>query len=89
MKESTLDLMREASRSHERDIVCIVSMLEVEEEMADCLISLDGVDPTCAVPYCRESLRRSLAKCMRDRGMSYKSVCFSIKALRVSELTHV
>ncbi|EDY83232.1 hypothetical protein VDG1235_2857 [Verrucomicrobiia bacterium DG1235] len=74
MKESTLDLMREASSSHERDIVCIVSMLDVGEEMADFLISQGTVDPTCDVLCCRESLRRSLAKCLHDRRVSYSSV---------------
>ena len=42
LNESTLDLMRDASDSHERDIVCIVAMLDVGEEMADFLISQDG-----------------------------------------------
>ncbi len=87
--ESTLDLMRVASNSHERDVVCIVSMLDVGEEMADCLMSQDDVEPTCDVLRCRESLRRSLAKCMRDRGMNDKSVCFSPITLRDSELVRV
>ena len=87
--ESTLDLMRDASGSHERDIVCIVSMLDVSEEMADCLVSKEGVEATCDVLRCRESLRRSLAKCMRDRGMNDKSVCFSPITLRDPELARV
>lgn len=80
--ESTVSLMKQAKTSHQRDIVCIVSMLDVEDRMADYLVPGRMDNPTCDVLNCRETLRKNLAECIRYSDIKEKEVTFSLKDMR-------
>lgn len=87
--ESTLVLMREAKTSHERDMVCVVSMLDVPDSMGEFMIAGRKSDSTCDVLACREALKRSIEKRIHSSDIAEKNVCFSPLTLRGMELAYV
>lgn len=56
----TVELMKSASSDREKDLICVISMLDVDEAIADIMIREHMADAACDVLACRESLKRRL-----------------------------
>ena len=56
----TVSLMRKASSARDKDLICVISMLDIDDSIAEIMIREHLANATCDVLACRENLKRRL-----------------------------
>ena len=56
----TVKLMQSASTQRDKDLICVISMLDIDDSIAEIMIREHMADATCDVLACRENLKRRL-----------------------------
>ncbi|HEX9783969.1 MAG TPA: hypothetical protein VGA56_14705 [Opitutaceae bacterium] len=56
----TIELLRHARSTREKELVCVVSMLDLDDVVAEIMIREHMADAACDVMACRDELRNRL-----------------------------
>ena len=61
-KIPTVELMKEATSRKEKDEVCVISMLDIDDEKLEEVMANKVTDKKCNVISCRQMLREQIKK---------------------------
>ena len=56
-KLTTVSLMQKASNTRNKDLICVISMLDIDDSIAEIMIQEHMAIATCEVLACRENLK--------------------------------
>ena len=65
---STVDLVKRATSDHERELICTVAMLDLDDAVAEIMINEHMSGRSCDVLACRNGLLKRLNKALKETG---------------------